>query len=445
MQSDHPDANLDRHTIFNEIRIFTFYQEWDDELQDSLIRGKGIQHITDTSFKVFENPMYVIDPSFRTLSYTREVSSDAIDALWKSIVVEGHTDIATVNAMKENNALSWLNSCWEPIINSSPIFSSPRINANIMKGSEKIGTLIIIEAFTKLEKAHLHMAKHLVNVILLALQKDQVYQNSQFADLLKGKNIKKKLVEHQLQLLGWSIDDHYFVVTVKVDEHDLLNNTLEYTAHQLESCCGESRSRSIIFRKDIVLIINSGKSTEISRECLSRLELFLAKSKLTAGLSACCSDILDIRDYYLQASVTLELGAIWGQTASLLKYEDYVLYHLIHTAAQTMDLYKLCHPAVIRLLNYDQKNGSKYYETLRVYMNNDKNLVESAKALFIHRNTLVYRISKIMEIINIDLNNENIKGHLLISYIIIDYLRKNQKKPLKSTVSDHLFDSSAGC
>ena len=153
------DANLDRHTIFNEIQdIFTFYQDWDDELQDSLIRGKGIQHITDTSFKVFENPMYVIDPSFRTLSYTREVSSDAIDALWKSIVVEGHTDIATVNAMKENNALSWLNSCWEPIINTSPIFSSPRINANIMKGPEKIGTLIIIEAFTKLEKAHLHMA-----------------------------------------------------------------------------------------------------------------------------------------------------------------------------------------------------------------------------------------------------------------------------------------------
>ncbi|NLY39330.1 MAG: hypothetical protein GX044_08540 [Firmicutes bacterium] len=372
--------------------------------------------------------MYVIDPSFRTLSYTKEVSCDAIDALWKSIVVEGHTDIATVNAMKENNALSWLNSCWEPIINTSPIFSSPRINANIMKGPEKIGTLIIIEAFTKLEKAHLHMAKHLVNVIFLAMQKEQVYRDTLFADLLKGKNIKKKLIEHQLRLLGWSIDDHYFVVKVKVDEHDLLNNTLEYTAQQLESCCEESRSRSIIFRKDIVLIINTGKLTEINQDCLSRLELFLAKSKLTAGISACCNDILEIRDYYLQASVTLELGAIFQQTASLLKYDNYVLYHLIHNAAQTMDLYKLCHPAVIRLLNYDQENGSNYYQTLRVYMNNDKNLVESAKALFIHRNTLVYRINKIMEIINLDLNNENIKSHLLISFVMIDYLKKNQKK-----------------
>ena len=125
----------------------------------------------------------------------------------------------------------------------------------------------------------------------------------------KGKNIKKKLIEHQLRLLGWSIDDHYFVVKVKVDEHDLLNNTLEYTAQQLESCCEESRSRSIIFRKDIVLIINTGKLTEINQDCLSRLELF--KKQMTAGWRML--KIFEIRDYYLQASVTLEPGAIFNK------------------------------------------------------------------------------------------------------------------------------------
>ena len=103
------------------------------------------------------------------------------------------------------------------------------------------------------------------------------------------------------------------------------------------------------------------------------------------------------------------------------------MYHLIDICSKTVDLYKLCHPAVLYLLTYDQENGSDYYNTLRVYINNDKNLVESAKALFIHRNTLVYRINKITELINTNLSNENVKTHILLSYKIIDYLKQRNK------------------
>jgi hypothetical protein len=427
------DEDLDMIAVFNEIQdIFQFYHDWDNELQDALIKTKGLQHIIDISYKVFENPMYIIDSSFRTLAYTKEVSHDAVDGQWESIVVKGHSDITTVNAMKRHDILNWLNSCSEPILNTSPIFSQPRINANIIKGSDKIGTLIIIEAFNKMGKAHLHMAKHFVNVIFLALQKDSIYQNTRgeiynyfFADLLEGKKLKKTLIEHQLQFLDWSINDHYFVLKVKVDKHDLLNKTLDYTAHQLENIYMESRA--IIYHKDIILIINTRKSTQLSSDSLNQLENFLAKSKLYAGLSCCCGDISDIRDYYLQASTAVKLGEVFQGSKCILRYEDFVMYHLIDICSKTVDLYKLCHPAVLYLLTYDQENGSDYYNTLRVYINNDKNLVESAKALFIHRNTLVYRINKITELINTNLSNENVKTHILLSYKIIDYLKTEKQ------------------
>lgn len=422
------DETLDSLSIFDEVQeIFETYRDWDHDLQEALIKDKGLQYIIDASYKIFNNPMYVIDSSFRTLAYTRDVSSDAIDHLWKSIVEEGHTDIATVNAMKENDALNWLNNCWEPVLNCSPIFTHPRINANIMNGSTKIGTLIVIGAFRELEKAHLHLAEYLRDILFLALQRDHVFQNTRgeiynyfFADLIEGKITKKSFLKYQLQYLDWSIHDHYFILQVKMAKHDLVNNTLDFLAHQLENI--NAHSRSIIYNDVLVLIINCGESSTLDANYLDEAEKFIAANNLVAGLSSCCMDILEIRDYYLQAAVAIELGEIVGQDRSFYKYEDYVLYHLIHNSARKTDLYKICHPAVMKLLRHDLENQSDYYNTLRAYIVNDFNLVKSAKVLFIHRNTLVYRINRIMALINVELNAENVKNHILLSFKIIDYM-----------------------
>ncbi len=422
------DEKCDTVKLFNEIQdIFTHYRDWADEIQDALVKDKGLQYIIDSSYSIFENPIYLIDSSFRTLAYSKDVGPDEIDTLWKSIVEEGHTDIATVNAMKESGVLNWLNSNWEPIINESPIFSHPRINANIMNGSSKAGTLIIIGAFNVLETAHLHLAAYLTRIIFLALQRDHIYQNTRgeiynyfFADLLEGKDLKKKFIGYQLQFLDWSVQDHYFVVEVKVEKADLTNNTLDYIAHQLESICGECRS--IIYYENIVLIINTRNKTTLEQEYSCRLEQFLENSNLTAGLSSCCPDIFAIRDYYLQASASNLLGPMVNKKTPLFKYESLSLYHIIHLASDKIELTRLCHPALKFLNEYDRDNKSDFYKTLQVFILNDRNLVKSAELLYIHRNTLVYRINRIIDLTGINLNSNDEKKQLLLSYDIHNYL-----------------------
>ncbi|MEH7254062.1 helix-turn-helix domain-containing protein, partial [Neobacillus niacini] len=53
----------------------------------------------------------------------------------------------------------------------------------------------------------------------------------------------------------------------------------------------------------------------------------------------------------------------------------------------------------------DQLNGTSYIITLENYFQNNLNISETAKAMFLHRNTLIYRIEKIKEILNSDLKN----------------------------------------
>lgn len=80
------------------------------------------------------------------------------------------------------------------------------------------------------------------------------------------------------------------------------------------------------------------------------------------------------------------------------------------------------------LIQYDETNKSELLKTLIEYLNNKFNVADTARKLFIHRNTMLYRLGKIEEILKTDLTSPKMilslllafefyeKNHLLISY-----------------------------
>lgn len=55
------------------------------------------------------------------------------------------------------------------------------------------------------------------------------------------------------------------------------------------------------------------------------------------------------------------------------------------------------------LLAYDLENQSELVNTLEVWINNRLNIAQAARELFIHRNTMLYRISNIEDLLQVDL------------------------------------------
>ena len=66
---------------------------------------------------------------------------------------------------------------------------------------------------------------------------------------------------------------------------------------------------------------------------------------------------------------------------------------------------KLLHPAVGILTQYDLEYGTELLKTLHVYLRNSMNQIHTANALYIHRNTLKYRLARIVELTGIDLSD----------------------------------------
>jgi purine catabolism regulator len=55
------------------------------------------------------------------------------------------------------------------------------------------------------------------------------------------------------------------------------------------------------------------------------------------------------------------------------------------------------------LLSYDDRHNSELVQTLRVYLASDRNVGSSAEQLFVHRNTLRYRLRQVEELLGPDI------------------------------------------
>ena len=71
------------------------------------------------------------------------------------------------------------------------------------------------------------------------------------------------------------------------------------------------------------------------------------------------------------------------------------------------------------LINYDLENKTELYRTLQVYLEHERNSLQTAKTLFIHRSSLVYRLERIQKITKIDLDNPRNRLLLQICFLLI--------------------------
>lgn len=78
-------------------------------------------------------------------------------------------------------------------------------------------------------------------------------------------------------------------------------------------------------------------------------------------------------------------------------------------------------------------NDKTLIETLSSYLENDMSIQETAKALFIHKNTLYYRLQKIEQETNLNINNLD---HVVLLYIAQKFYLESEKE--NTTLQDHI-------
>lgn len=196
-----------------------------------------------------------------------------------------------------------------------------------------------------------------------------------------------------------------------------------------------------VYRKDVVILLSYAQRTfrpELPGRAsltalLERYGGFLALSNGTRKLESLSS-------MFLLARRTATLGQALRNAPKerIFFHEDYSVYCIIDLCVQRYmefkgndDVLYLIHPAVIHLTRYDRDHHSSLRDVLYYYLINDRNLVKTAAATYMHRNTVINKVNKIMELLDLDLEDGNLRQRLILSCQFIRYYENVMKREFR--------------
>ena len=144
---------------------------------------------------------------------------------------------------------------------------------------------------------------------------------------------------------------------------------------------------------------------ELSKGFISQLE-----RDLTSPSIATLVDILQC------------LGTTINEFFSEDPEEQVVFHYEDYFEKEDTEIRFLIHPGLMNLYLYDQEKGTDFLNTLQEYLKNPGQSSLVAKNLHVHKNTLLYRMGKIKELIGSDLTQGDDYMNMNLSLMIMKYL-----------------------
>ncbi len=229
-----------------------------------------------------------------------------------------------------------------------------------------------------------------------------------YDNLANNTTLDIEQVSKKLDNLGWSTYDNYKIFIAQSHRYESIQLIIDYLTEQY-------KKDTLLFKHDgkYVLVVNDNKvDTDI---LISELKLMIeTRADLKILVSITFNDLLSIKKHYdfltmLLSKTDFELIDLSTDTIKVLML-----------LTKGFDYNVFINSEIQKLKEYDSDSDGDLLETLYAYICYERSLVKTAEKLNVHRNTVVYRVNRINEIINLDLDNPLIRYHTIISILLIE-------------------------
>ncbi len=185
-----------------------------------------------------------------------------------------------------------------------------------------------------------------------------------------------------------------------------------------------------ISEQDIVIVKEVSEScTSEDLEAEAQIMLKTAQTehaaKVLIGISSIVSKLKDLARAYKEARVSLEVGKVFDIEHPVMSYENLGIGRLIYQLPTTLcDIF----------LQEVFKKGSlesldrETLMTVQSFFENNLNVSETSRKLFVHRNTLVYRLEKIRKLTGLDLREFDHAVTFKVALMVKKYLNGKPAK-----------------
>ena len=126
-------------------------------------------------------------------------------------------------------------------------------------------------------------------------------------------------------------------------------------------------------------------------------ELFI---KTVIGIGTVAGHLRELSDAYKEAQTAIDVGKVFDTERSIINYENLGIGRLIYQLPTT--LCEIFLSEVFKKNSIDSLDQETLF-TINKFFENNLNVSETSRKLFVHRNTLVYRLEKIKKLTGLDL------------------------------------------
>ncbi len=415
---------------------------WNSRPEPGQLAGAdNLQDLVDRLSELIGNSITVESASFELIVYSRH-AGDA-DTARRLTILQKRVPQPIIKALTESGMLEILNASPRPVRLSSlaTVGLSDRVAMPIRVGNGIRAYFWVQETERRLtddDFATLEQAASLAAVHLVRMDQQKETRHRLITDLLwellANPAVDVDAIRHRASRLGIELPAAYRVAVADVDDFRTLVRTekldeyaIDRIKREIAAALQDKALRSGLlclstrYSDNIVLIVGlaSGRGEGANVPPFSEAARRAAADKgiqLSVAESGVRHHIAEAGDAYREAERCLEVGRAFGWSNFGISSDRLGVLQFLPDLAGSSGSGTAVHAKLASLFDAESSGGLAFAlaETLETYLDCGCNAQRAAERLFVHPNTLYYRLRRIVERTGLDLSDgiERLAVHL---------------------------------
>jgi purine catabolism regulator len=406
-----------------------------NKLMKLVIESKGLNAIAETLSDLINNPVIIEDRWFNTMSISSPVNADD-EYLLKVRTAPEYLEILA----KAYDPDRYGEEIYQEIMVQTPLKTVKQAIFPVMVENKVAGYLTVLMSGEELTEKEHKVIRYGIMVIALEFSKHKMMIEAYgklrldiLRALLDNEELERNELRKKALLIGFDLKGPLRAVLIKQ------NNAGDYvgtgSAHQsfpsdwmamsIRKKLEEYDNKAfVITRQDDMVAFLHTKTDRAAGE--SDLKRFLKEEcferedwgrTLRCGIGNAYLDIEDYKKSFREAEFVVNIGAVF-RLESVVSYADLGFYRILGRIEDKKVLQDYWRDLLGPLILYDEENKGDLLLTLEKFLLYNGNQAEVARQMYLHVNTIPYRVKKIEDLLGIDLNRADVRVTLFLALSI---------------------------
>lgn len=265
---------------------------------------------------------------------------------------------------------------------------------------------------------------NIISEIYRNVYNTQEYQNSVEKFLRKCLYESSEEIQERAETFGFDQKRKHVALFLSPDEE---NGDLEHLMQAAKQSLNFQRTIFTLIENDgVIVIYDLPKTDRPVHEMVGKLrddiesfyQIYHKNITISAGAGDVFESVTELKDSVTEARHALNMLHMCKRTGQYRMYEEMGIYQLLFSIKDKNMLERIVEEQIGVLMTYDQENDSEFLTTLDIYLQENCNITKTTERLYVHRNTVKYRIKRIQELLKKDIHDVNVQFNLRLAFKI---------------------------